>query len=99
MPWTMDAQPDHQRVIFRFEGRLSKSEGAASAEAFKEFLAKHAAVHVVWNIEKMTGYESDARRAWQSILWPCRANSSHISVVGGGALVRVGATSRRWRSA
>jgi hypothetical protein len=40
----------------------------------------------------MTGYESAAREAWQSMLWPLRHKIRRVVVVGGRPLVRIGAT-------
>ena len=40
----------------------------------------------------MAGEEHAAREAWQSALWPLRSKLRHVTVVGGHALVRLGAS-------
>ena len=74
----------------KFDGHLSTEEGQASAEAFSEKL--EIPRDVIFDVRKMQGYESGARRAWQQTLWPLRDHILSLTVVGGNALVRMGAT-------
>jgi len=84
--------PTERRVVVVFEGKLLSAEGEESARAFADALVHHDSVEAVWDIRRMTGYESGAREAWQSMLWPLRHKLRRVVVVGGRPLVRIGAT-------
>jgi hypothetical protein len=81
---------DEDRIVAMFEGLLTAEAGIASAQTFGALL-KEGPSHVVWDVARMSGYELLARRAWQSGLWPLRRNILSITVLGGNAIVKLGA--------
>jgi hypothetical protein len=81
---------DGTKVTVEFDGRLDAGDGAQSAEALAKVLDV-GPVDVVWDLRKMTGYDAEARVAWQKALWPRREQIRGVVVMGGGPLVRVGA--------
>jgi hypothetical protein len=87
-----DVRRDGDRIVATFKGQLSADEGIASARSFGALL-KNGPAHVVWNIAAMSGYDMIARRAWQSGVWPLRKNILSITVLGGNAIVKLGAAS------
>jgi hypothetical protein len=48
---------------------------------------------VIWDVHGMTGYDTEARIAWQRIIWPVRKNITRLEIVGARGLVRLGAIS------
>lgn len=77
------------RVVVRFRGHLDSEEGAISARALKEALIEPH--HVVFDVREMTGYDNGARNVWVSTLLPVRRKILSLGVVGGNAIVRMGA--------
>jgi hypothetical protein len=88
--WQIVTSKDGSCIVVAFDGWLSTAEGGASAAAFVEALRRGPA-DVVWDVRKMTGYDTGARLAWQQALWPLRRNIRGIEVLGGSPLVRLGA--------
>src|SRR6188768_1190129 len=81
---------DGTSIVVSFDGKLDGDAGAASAAAFAEALRRGPA-DVVWDLRRMSGYETSARIAWQNALWPHRHHIRKVEVIGGGPLVRLGA--------
>lgn len=78
------------RLVATFDGYLEAGEGLRSARVFAKALAP-APRDIVFDIRRMNGYHNDARRHWQSALWPVRKRIRSLTVVGGNAIVRMGA--------
>jgi hypothetical protein len=79
------------RIEFTFEGRLSAEEGKRSASFLAEALGVEP-LHLVFDVRNMTGYDSDARVAWQNILFPKRKAILSTTMRGGNSIVRLGGT-------
>jgi hypothetical protein len=79
------------RVVVTFSGRLDEVEGQRSADEFRAAMGDRT-VDVVWDVRHMTGYDSGARRAWQGKLVPIRKQIRTITLVGGSAITRMGAS-------
>jgi hypothetical protein len=77
------------QVIARFSGRLSTEAGAESVAAFVLAMGEDR-IQAVFDIRKMDGYDSGARRAWTHALQPVRDQLESIELRGGNALVRMG---------
>jgi hypothetical protein len=90
MGWQMSVSADGGQLVAVFEGELTTEEGIASAEAFRSALAERS-LDVVWDLTRMSGYETGAREAWQRVIWPLRGQIRSLKVVGARGLVRVGA--------
>jgi len=90
MTWQIQS-PSAGVVIMTFDGRLSAEDGRGSATAFIE-RCKAERIDIVWDVSNMRGYDSEARRAWQDALLPHRHRFRTITVIGGTALVRMGAS-------
>jgi hypothetical protein len=78
-------------LLVVFDGHLTAEEGPRSIADFTRVLG-HGTSDVIWDITRMRGYDSAARDAWQHGLASRRAQIRSITVVGGGALVRLGAS-------
>lgn len=74
-----------------FLGYLGAEAGQESASAVANELAERAE-HMTLEVASMTGYASDARRAWQGTLRPYRKRLLSLTLVGANPLVRMGAT-------
>ncbi len=74
-----------------FQGHLSTAEGEQSVRELMTALNEQAC-DVEWDVRGMTGYDSGARKAWQRELLPRRRQIRSITLVGGSALVRMGAS-------
>jgi hypothetical protein len=90
MPWEMQTSPDSTTVTVVFRGHLSSKEGQASAQAFKAAVSNRRC-DVAWDLREMKGYDTEARQAWQSTVWPIRKNISKLTIIGASTLVRAGA--------
>jgi hypothetical protein len=90
--WRIETREDPPSVVAIFDGWLTKEAGEASALAFRDTIAATKR-QVVWDVQKMTGYDTGARLAWQEVLWPVRRNILKLEVVGAKGIVRVGAIS------
>jgi hypothetical protein len=89
MVWRIRTSDDTS-ITVEFDGRLDVVGGQDSATALARELEKGPRA-VVWDVRKMTGYDSEARVAWRKTLWPLRENISSVRLIGGGPLIRVGA--------
>ena len=81
---------DGDLLVASFQGRLSAEAGRASAVAFAQQLDRPRPI--CFNVGGMNGYEGDARRAWQELLWPKRDLIEDIRLRGGTPIVTMGAT-------
>jgi len=90
MTWHLVRSQGGGTIVVAFEGWLGAEEGAASADAFVEAL-RCGPADVVWDVRRMTGYDTAARVTWQHKLWPLRRNIRRIEVLGGNPWVRLGA--------
>jgi hypothetical protein len=89
--YAMTIADDRTTVTVKFMGRLTAEDGKDSARRVATLL-QETPRHLVLDIREMSGYETDARVAWQEVLMPQRKNILGMTFCGGGALVRVGAT-------
>jgi hypothetical protein len=89
MSWKIDKSTD--RVTASFVGRLTAAEGVDSARAFVEALSGPP-LAIAFDIREMTGYDSEARVAWQQAVAPKRSQILSLTVIGGHPLVKIGAT-------
>ena len=83
MEWSGD------RLVVRFDGRLTEEEGARSARALIEAMGERSCA-LTFDIRKMDGYDSRARQAWQAALAPLKSQVAQIELVGGNPIVRMG---------
>jgi hypothetical protein len=90
MSWSVQRSSE-KRVVVTFEGHLSSADGERSAQDFVTAMGTHDC-DVEWDVRGMTGYDSGARKAWQRRLLPVRRQIRSITLVGGSALVRMGAS-------
>ncbi|MBL8684822.1 MAG: hypothetical protein JNK05_36940 [Myxococcales bacterium] len=81
---------DGSSVTVEFDGRLDALGGQQSASALATEL-EASPRDVVWDVRRMSGYDTEARVAWQKTLWPLRDKIRSVRVIGGGPLIRVGA--------
>lgn len=88
--WRVRKSIDGSTVTVEFDGRLDASSGEQSAAALAVEL-EASPRSVVWDVRRMSGYDTDARVAWQKTLWPLRDKIRSVRVIGGGPLVRIGA--------
>jgi hypothetical protein len=77
-------------LIATLVGHLTGDDGRESATEFRQAL-QAGPVHAIWDLRSMSGCDSQARDAWQNTIWPLRKSIRSLTVVGGNALVRVGA--------
>lgn len=80
-----------KRLWLTFYGTLSANDGAVSAEQVSACLL-HSPRELVLDVRKMKGYDSKARQAWTAVLGPQQKQITRILVVGGSALIRLGAS-------
>jgi hypothetical protein len=90
MSWTVRRGTAHD-IIVSFEGHLSSADGARSAHEFVEALGRDT-LDVCWDVREMSGYDTGARKAWQSQMLARRRQIRSITLIGGSALVRMGAS-------
>ncbi|MDP3274422.1 MAG: hypothetical protein Q8Q09_04455 [Deltaproteobacteria bacterium] len=91
MSWVVRGQQSKDmELLFVFRGKLTSEEGAQSAKAVTDALTI-APRRICWDLRSMDGYDSDARKAWQSAIVPLRHRITAIRVVGGTKLARMGA--------
>jgi hypothetical protein len=90
--WTFRYDDANQRLLVVVEGFGTKEKAREASVEFKRLLgARH--LDVVFDLEKLTGYSSAARRLWQDCLVPLRHQVARLVVVGKiTSLVRMGAT-------
>ena len=74
-----------------FQGHLSTEDGQHSVRELVGAIGSEAC-DVEWDVRGMTGYDSGARKAWQRELLPRRRQVRSITLIGGSALVRMGAS-------
>jgi hypothetical protein len=77
-------------VIVRFGVNVSGHDGRESARRFLEVL-RDRSVHLVLDLRETRGYETEARKAWQSAVWPVRHQVSKLTVASRSAVPRMGA--------
>jgi len=87
--WTL-VNVDDESIRIRFSGHLSTAGGVASAERVRDRLGRSPA-ELVLEVDAMTGYDRGARVAWQEVLWPARERIEALVVIGGSAVIRMGA--------
>ncbi len=90
MSWTV-RQASSQRLVVTFHGHLSAADGEQSVRELVAALGAQPC-DIEWDVRDMTGYDSDARKAWQRELLPRRRQIRSITLIGGSALVRMGAS-------
>jgi hypothetical protein len=88
--WQVRLDPADERILVSFSGHLSGAEGGRSAAALVSFMADRE-LDLVLDVHRMTGYDRAARKSWEKALWPRRRNIRHMTVLGGSAVVKLGA--------
>jgi len=92
MGWSVTPATEAKPVVsVVFDGYLNAEEGAASASAFRAAFQGQP-LAVVWDVTKMSGFDSGARSAWAEAVWPIRGQISRLRIVGARGVVRIGAT-------
>ena len=91
MTWNIFFDADQHDLLARFEGQLDAEGGRLSAAEFVKHIVGQP-TRVIFDIREMTGYEAAARQHWQQALLPHRDNMKEIVIVGGGPLLRLGAS-------
>jgi hypothetical protein len=91
---------DHWRVVALPLGILITAHGHDRTRTFESAIPifhevvgkREGSFRIIGDLREMTGYETEARMAWQDALYPHRERIEGIVLVGGGsALVRMGA--------
>lgn len=90
MSWRVSSSAFVAEAVF--VGHLSAKDGRESAEAFAKELSKLEVADVIFDVREMTGYDREARMAWQIKLTPLRERIIGIRIVGGNAIVKMGAS-------
>ena len=90
MPYRVQPSFDGSWITIVFQGRLDAIDGQKSANEVAALLDEQPRV-LAWDLRAMSGYATEARMAWQTILWPRRDRIVEVRVLGGNPLVRVGA--------
>lgn len=80
-----------EEVYVEFVGRLKAEEGSISAAAVVQEFESGARV-LVCDVRTMSGYDRVARDEWQKHLTPIRENIDRFVLVGGNALIQMGAS-------
>jgi hypothetical protein len=86
-----DVEDHGDRIVVRFGVHVSAEDGKQSARRFLEVMGERG-VHLVLDLRETRGYESDARKAWQSALWPVRDRITRLTVASRSAVPRMGAS-------
>lgn len=82
---------DTSAVEIAFVGHLDTEGGVSSAEVVSKCL-RESRRKLVLDVRDMEGYDRGARIAWQEVLWPQRDRIRALVLVGGNAVVRMGAS-------
>jgi len=86
--WVVEIRGEAIWVIF---GKaVDAASGAASARRFVEVLGARS-MHLVFDTRTVAAY-GGARKAWQNVIWPHRAQIKSLSVISASKLTRMGAT-------
>ena len=88
--WAVREGRGHILVVLR--GRITEEDGRASAQAFLSALGSSSGVDVVFDVREVLTYAGEARRAWQDLLIPRRAQIGVLTVVSRSRLTRMGAS-------
>lgn len=86
-----DIEDRRDRIVVRFGVHVSAEDGKESARRFLELMGERY-VHLVLDLRETRGYESDARKAWQSAVWPVRQRITRLTVASRFAVPRMGAS-------
>lgn len=81
-------------LYFCFYGELSHEGAIDGIDRWQRLLEENPTgkVTLVWDARKMTGYEKEARRAWQDMLQRTKLQIDTIWLVSNSAFIRVGAS-------
>lgn len=88
--WAVRKGRRHILVVLR--GRITEEDGRASARAFVSALGSSSGIDVVFDVREVLTYAGEARRAWQDLLIPRRAQIGVLTVVSRSRLTRMGAS-------
>ena len=89
--WEVTRGGGTDRIVVRFQSRVSAADGAAAADRFLTLLGADT-VDVTFDVRGVAGYDSGARAAWQEKVWPVRKQVRSLHFVGTSAVTRMGAT-------
>ena len=91
--WTLSYQHKAQRLLIVAEGFATESGCRKAAREFAELIGDKQ-LDVVVDLNKMTGYSTGARVAWQQGFYPFRKQMRELSIVARqlSAIIRMGAT-------
>ena len=88
--WSVERGRAVSEVVVRFTGLVDEEAGRASARAVIELLGEEAS-DLIFDVVDVGAYRAGARKAWQSALWPRRAQIRSLTVISGSSLTRMGA--------
>lgn len=81
-------------IKFVFQGQFTAKSAASAIDQWKKVIQKLESgtkVMCIWECHAMTGYEPDARFAWQKAMKECQGNTESIWVVTKSKLIKAGA--------
>jgi hypothetical protein len=83
-------EPLGAEVVAVFRGHLDAAQGLASAIEFAASLQERGKAVAVFDVRDMSGYDREARLAWQHEVGRERHRIAKIVMVGGSRMVRMG---------
>ena len=86
--WSV-TRPTNTYVMVLFKGHITTAEGEESAKRCTELVGSDS-VHLVGDFADFVSYDSGARLAWQSHLWPIRRQIKGVIYQSERTLVRMG---------
>jgi hypothetical protein len=78
--WTVTYDPANERIQIVAEGFATAEKSKPACSRFVALLGSKT-VDLVVDLDRMTGYTSEARRAWQECFYPVRAQLMGATVV------------------
>lgn len=90
MTWNVRREQDV--VTCTFTEHLDEFDGRLSAAEFAKVVDQIDSASVIFDVRGMKGYDKPARIAWQDALRPRKAKIKSIDLIGGNAIVRMGAS-------
>jgi len=91
--WILRYDAATERIVIIAHGFATEQKSRQAGQRFVELLGvRH--VDLVVDLDAMTGYTTEARRAWQECFYPVRAQLRRMLIVGRDipVMIRMGAT-------
>jgi hypothetical protein len=90
--WTFKYENGSSRLFITVEGHATEGKSREAIAEFTQLLGPKT-VELVVDLDKMTGYDSEARRLWQECFSPLRKQLTRMLIVGRVTpMVRMGIT-------